>query len=232
MLAFFVFSLQAKQPKLEQHEPGQFLSLVRDVEPDWEPCCGTSSIPAARRGVSGTCVEGPNSGPHQLPGPSTPTECLLWPMYQLESLSVEGSSLCGVDFGAKARQRMYAGVLLSTDYSGIGCAEQACEQLHRASWIVGRSQCEPVPECCMSASQRAGDLTKHCRQVLKGHSGIFQPGCVHGNILDRCPPQDLGRMQSIRLKVLKEVGEQVANGERYRPGELLQLGRDVVRQCA
>lgn len=116
----------------------------------------------------------------------------------------------GIDFGVKARQSLFKGLLLTTDSSGVGCPEEAFDKVLLAAKIVAEEKGEegPVPNAQFRCL-RAGDKEGHCRDILLNHGGCFQPECVHGDILDRCASKSKQRMLEIQKEGLKAVQEEV-----------------------
>ena len=146
----------------------------------------------------------------KLEGPRTALESMMWPMQIWQSLEVQGLKFSETDFGVKARQSLFKGLVLTTDYSGIGCPEEAFDKVLLAAKIVAEEKGEEGP---VSNSQfrclRAGDKEGHCRDILLNHGGCFQPECVHGDILDRCAGKSKQRMLEIQKQGLKAVQEEV-----------------------
>eukprot|EP00434_Breviolum_minutum_P045092 symbB.v1.2.040355.t1/scaffold7167.1/size12942/2 len=147
----------------------------------------------------------------KLEGPKTALESMMWPMQIWQSLEVQGLKFFGIDFGVKARQSLFKGLLLTTDYSGIGCPEEAFDKVLLAAKIVAEEKGEegPVPNAQFRCL-RAGDKEGHCRDILLNHGGRFQPECVHGDTLDRCASKSKQRMLEIQKEGPKAVQEGVA----------------------
>ena len=98
---------------------------------------------------------------------------------------------------------MYQGLRLSTDYSGLGAAEEALNQLLAASRSMAAAQGLPLDATFQC--QRAGDQATHCRKVLMCHTGPFRPCCIHNNSMDRCPEKFKTRMEAEREQGLKKA---------------------------
>ena len=103
------------------------------------------------------------------------------------------------------------GVHIYTDYSGIGSGEESFRQICAAAeMLLGQK----VEAKCI----RAGDVDIACRGVLAelacDTSVALAPACVHGDILERCPPQLLAKMQAAQAKHIQQVEE--------RPGADIQ----------
>ena len=132
-------------------------------------------------------------------GPTSGLESDLWAQGVLESLKLSGLLKC---FGEALPLRM------STDYSGLGSAEEAVRQLI-AAW-----QDEQGGESRHGSSmswqelpppvlvERAGDKDETCRSLLLLHEGFAAPRCVFGDIGERCDrriwektAEDLKRLQ-------------------------------------
>ena len=104
----------------------------------------------------------------RLPGPLDPEESMLWAVADLRGLTIQGLKWFQCDFGRAARRRINQGIALTTDYSGIGCPEEALRQLFSSSEFLALrlgEDWDPAGEAkcyCL----RAGDMSKHCRTIL------------------------------------------------------------------
>ena len=145
-----------------------------------------------------------------LPGRSNPDASVLWPYDDWAALTQQGLKYFEIDFGAVGRERMYQGLCLSTDYSGLGAAEEALNQLLAASRSMAAAQ--GLPSDAAFQCQRAGDQATHCRKVLMCHTGPFRPCCIHNNIMDRCLEKFKTRMEAEREQGLKKAQQEVKLG--------------------
>lgn len=127
------------------------------------------------------------------PGPADARAAVHWALADLDSLATQGAICFGVQFEERLKTVLNSGVILRTDYSGIGGAEEALQQIITA--------CNERLSSSTTASsvQRSGDLLSHCRWLLCQHRGATAPQCVHGNILDRMPKHILKRVERMLL---------------------------------
>lgn len=102
------------------------------------------------------------------------------PELDLEALSIETKDV------------LRRGVHVSTEYSGMGGAEERLRQLVVESELRFGERFENTR--CV----RAGDKDQ-CRSILVAHGGsITAPRCIFGDILARCPAADLVRLRALR----------------------------------
>ena len=137
-----------------------------------------------RAGAAFACEEAASLPPKlaAADGPRSMSESDMWPDLLLESL--ERAGLLG-----NFEKAMAGGVHLTSDYSGLGTAEEAARCL-----AVALQSLQPAPPLLHGAKprlcvQRAGDVEADCRAVLLDSSsrgGLGAPGCVHGDIGERC----------------------------------------------
>lgn len=146
------------------------------------------------------------------PGPCTAVECVQWPPFALNSLSEQGKKFFGEDFTKVARDRLYQGLSLTTDYSGIGCPEEALDHLLTAFYAKDAMHGEPVPQMPHFKNLRAGDLDQHCQEVLRMRSGPFSPECVFGDLMDRCPTPCRVRLEQALESACRNRDRKVSNG--------------------
>ena len=200
-----------------------------------EPDCEPTPLPAldldtayhaSRRGNNPGDLEG------RLPGPGCQSESLRWPHALFESLEKQGRSFFGHDFSETARSCISQGLLLTTDYSGIGCPEESLKQLVEVSKTVAWNERQEQETGEIWGCQRAGDLLPYCRRVLLDHTHMFQPQCVHGNMLDRCPRRLLERLERLRVRAAMSLHTRKEMGLRVDASYTLRLGRETVRKAA
>lgn len=113
-----------------------------------------------------------------------------WPQRVLQDLARQ-------DLLERFASRMQQGVVLSTDYSGVGAAEEAVRCLR-----VALNRLFPDEAPSMVVYQRCGDKEPSCRSVLRSHV-LTGPSCVHGDIGERCDREiweamsmDIARIQN------------------------------------
>ena len=199
-----------------------------------EPDCEPTALPAldldkayhaSRRGNNPGDLEG------RPPGPGCQSESLRWPHALFESLEKQGRSFFG--HSETARSCISQGLLLTTDYSGIGCPEESLKQLVEVSKTVAwnERQGRETGEI-WGCQQRAGDLLPYCRRVLLDHTRMFQPQCVRGNMLDRCPRRLLERLERLRVRAAMSLHTRKEMGLRVDASYTLRLGRETVRKAA
>ncbi|CAE7288801.1 unnamed protein product [Symbiodinium sp. KB8] len=143
---------------------------------------------------------------------------------ELESLRDQGQKFFSVDFAALASDRMLQGIVLTTDYSGMGCPEEALQQLLKAVLVCTDRQGPEVPDTSACYSLRAGDMNKHCRCILMKHVGTFRPLCVHGDIMDRCGKKLRERMEHTRTTALGVVQKQIDDGKSKNSASVVEAG--------
>ena len=115
------------------------------------------------------------------PGPARVAECQAWASHYWKALEVRGGNLLNTNLAHKLESALSAGVWISTEYSGVGGPEYALHQI-----VMARQQGSRPPDFDIGVL-RAGDIKAECRSLLlQGVSEEMKPGCVFGNILDRC----------------------------------------------
>ena len=170
----------------------------------------------------------------RLPGPLDPEESMLWAVADLRGLTIQGLKWFQCDFGRAARRRINQGIALTTDYSGIGCPEEALRQFFSSSEFLALrlgEDWDPAGEAkcyCL----RAGDMSKHCRTILANPYSRFSPQCLHGDIMERCPKKLKERMEKMRQRALDLVQKAQERGKPKESEALLEVGRNLVRKIA
>ena len=161
-------------------------------------------------------------------GPQTAAESVRWAPQLLDQLAAHSKKYFGVDFALQAEERLRCGICLRTDYSGLGSPEEALSKILVAvqSHSFAEFQCDPKKFCC----QRAGDIESCCRQVLLSHEGVFKPSCVHGDILERCPPEVLKLWNTMQHAAKERANAKVDSGDDIN-SSFLDEGRAFVRQA-
>lgn len=112
-------------------------------------------------------------------GPSSMEESDLWPIRILDRLKEK-------QFLEPLQQCFQSGVILTTDYSGIGTAEEATRHLCVVAALAEEAQGSPMTHELEEIVgqrlfvQRCGDKDAACREILLTHSGASC--CVHGDI--------------------------------------------------
>ena len=130
-------------------------------------------------------------------GPLSIEETFKWPAAWWEALESYDTTH-GTQFAANLLQIVKDGLLVSTDYSGMGGAEETLRMLVR-----GASEKYNDPSLLQSLTTvRAGDVKPYCRRLL-----ACQCGCVFGDILKRTAPATHEEFQSIKAKYTQEVAE-------------------------
>ena len=151
--------------------------------------------------------------PNLAPGPDTHADADRWAFKSLEALRDTGLQQFGVDFAARLRSTLAAGLCMRTDYSGLGGPEEALDQVFRA---LGNR------EAFQFTCQRSGDVLRCARDLLKSRQGLSRPACVHVNILERFPADLLVRLEDRRQQLLKQA--QAAS-------DFEELGRQFIQEA-
>ena len=104
----------------------------------------------------------------------------MWPEHLIADLECKG-------LWEKVSKSLQQGWVLTTDYSGIGTAEEAARCLS----IAARSKAHGEGQAQYAAHvlcRRAGDKEADCRQMLLDRDQVLThgPACVHGDIGERC----------------------------------------------
>ena len=145
--------------------------------------------------------------PDRLSGPKTAAQSVCWAPDAWTSLELQGVKFFETDLAAIAHEQLCKGLLFSSDYSGIGCPEEALDQILTAACEKGA-----VPDGSLFANLRAGDVSQCCREVLHAHSGPFSPQCIHDDILHRIRPSLHGRFMKMREACWEKVNRKVEEG--------------------
>ena len=138
-------------------------------------------------------------------GPFTMADTFLWAQQFLQTMGLLSVFCIGVDLEARLRATLGAGLQLITDYSGMGCPEEALRLILIA---VGGGLLESGKVRVL----RAGDLNAICRGVLLAHLGPLSPHCVFGDILSRAPKTMLTRLQSLAKACQKRADAAIVGG--------------------
>ncbi|CAE7825398.1 SHE10 [Symbiodinium sp. CCMP2456] len=168
----------------------------------------------------------------RLAGATTAAESMSWPLEDLFSLEKQGAKYFGSNLAAAACERILEGVLLTTDYSGIGCPEEALHHVVTACKAFAAGLGKTVPEDAIFRCLRAGDVTMHCRQVLLKHAGTFRPMCVHGDIMERCPKKLLNRLAGYHKRAVSTAQTKVVAGKNKEGAIRQEVGRSTVRKIS
>ena len=206
------------------------MALSSDCHTD-APACSLQGHLAGLLQDSGVCHKFVTL-PDRLPGPANAVQSSLWAFQEWESMRVQGQKFFGVDFSKSARLALASGLLLTTDYSGIGCPEEALSQLVAVAAEESAQAGEDFPGPSCFQCLRAGDVSPHCRHVLQSSAGCFRPTCLHGNILERCPQGYLAQMklsQGEASRMLnKRQQEQSCRSSASKRAAALDAGRAAV----
>eukprot|EP00971_Amphidinium_carterae_P209159 4149286-Amphidinium_carterae.2 len=147
-------------------------------------------------------------------GPVTASEALQWARELLGNLAQRTASLRGEhastiiadDFMDRLSQVMSAGLDLTTDYSGIGSAEEAARHIGIA-WLQRKAD-----RATDIRSLKAGDLSSNCRRFLMSPNRASRSQCVFGDLMERAPAKFLRHVKAARAKsvsrceVLQDMG--------------------------
>ena len=135
------------------------------------------------------------------PGPRSVEDTFGWAGQYLEALRSRGAAVLGVNLSLALKATILAGLLLHADYSGIGCPEHAMSSILQAA----REEYPEDADAFMAAVRcpQAGDIKPWCRSVLLARdldSEPLRPGCVFGDITERCSPKVYKRGKALILK--------------------------------
>ena len=113
-------------------------------------------------------------------GPRDMKERDMWPEQVIADLDCKG-------LWENISRSLQQGWVLTTDYSGIGTAEEAARCLSIAAACKAHGEGR-VQYAARVLCQRAGDKEADCRQMLleRNHALTHGPVCVHGDIRERC----------------------------------------------
>ena len=123
------------------------------------------------------------------PGPANLLDIFGFADLHLRRLA---SNDLGIDFAALLHQRITKGdgIVLTSDYSGMGGAEEAMRLVAEALARKYNSAGKPV------RFARSGDKSMSCRRVLAAHTGDCTPTCITGDILERLPKRMRRRLET------------------------------------
>ena len=116
-------------------------------------------------------------------GPRDMCERDMWPEQLVQDLECAG-------LWKQISQTLQQGWVLTTDYSGIGTAEEAARCLSIAANAQAHGQGK-LEYAARLFCQRGGDKEADCRQMLleRDHMSTHGLACVHGDIGERCDRQ-------------------------------------------
>ena len=164
-------------------------------------------------------------GPVYL-GPRDQHAAVHWACEDVKALSERGMHLGfeRSELTGRLCQAMQDGVLLRTDYSGCGTAEESLRHLSLASHEKLGS---PLGMC---STQAAGDIQPHCQKLLASHKGDFQPKCVFDDIMMRMPLSLVSRATRMQAVYLRKANVQVNAGKMTRKEAHTKYGRDFLQK--
>ena len=145
------------------------------------------------------------SGEGLLPGPVSQHEACHWAASDIQRIFESGPALLKVDCKEKLKKCFTDSIIMRTDYSGAGTAEEALRHLELAAMGEASRSC---------TSQRACDKNPACRQILQAHDSSLAPACVHSDILDRMPASVKRRVRALRQKFLLKATSAMRKGMR------------------
>ena len=130
----------------------------------------------------------------------------MWPEQVIADLDCKG-------LWENISRSLQQGWVLTTDYSGIGTAEEAARCLSIAAACKAHGEGR-VQYAARVLCQRAGDKEADCRQMLleRNHALTHGPVCVHGDIGERC---DRKRWENLHRSL-----------QRLQASEVLRLDTD------
>ena len=128
-------------------------------------------------------------------GPSNGREAVHWASTDLDALSVRGIAKVGVDLKHRLVAALKRGVIMRTDYSGVGGAEESLRQM-----LLAMHDQDPDFWPKNIKVQRSGDVLPGARKILATHHQPCRPRCIHGDLLDRLPPPLLKRLERLHRR--------------------------------
>ena len=136
-------------------------------------------------------------------GPKSVADSFNWALHFIGSMYLLGLLSIGIDLSERLLNRLRTGLQMVTDYSGMGCPEEALRLI-----------CKAFEEDVTAGVSflRAGDVNPICRAVLAAHQGFTAPFCIFGDILQRCPPAILKKVQRISEKMKARARNAMARG--------------------
>ena len=185
------------------------------------PCGGLQ--PCRKRALESPDLEfdmAPESSPLS-PGPTSAMGVFGWAHQFLELLSVRGKNLFGVDLSQEVRNFMMTGITLCTEYSGMGGPEACMQEITQAT--------NTPAECVVC--HHASDIEPTCRQVLLAHhqSGC-SPGCVFGDILERCEAHKVQKLQWLAARLRANAAAATERGM-PKPKAMRKYGAEFLQRA-
>ena len=101
------------------------------------------------------------------------------------------------------------GIYMTSDYSGSGQAERVLDRIASALW-PSYLRCDDSGVHTL----RACDNQAHCRQVLKS---LKNDMCVLGDMVDRLPPQLLGKLEELIGEYQSELAARLRADGKKKP---------------
>lgn len=144
-----------------------------------------------------------------------------WAESDIEALHERGMEVVGVDLQKRMIDSLKRGLVMRTDYSGIGAAEEAADKMLTA--VMSRDENVKLTSITV---QRSGDILPMARNILASHVGPCQPGCVQADMVDRLP-----RTLRRRLERLLKKHLHIANARLSRLSQLGQ-GKQAIGKMA
>eukprot|EP00969_Alexandrium_andersonii_P325133 14366472-Alexandrium_andersonii.AAC.1 len=130
----------------------------------------------------------------------------------------------GVDFCMRLKDRILAGIVMTSDFSGMGTAEEAMRHLAHSLSIKFGVQIGSVQ------SSRAGDVKVACQKVLAAHTGLCKPCCVSSDMLHRLPRPLLASLRALGDEAWREV-QQLQRGGVSCKAATAQVGQSFARRA-
>ena len=154
-----------------------------------------------------------------LPGPRSQLEALAWTKADREALEVRGRFWTGVDCIQKIKKCMADGVIMRTDYSGMGTPEEALRHIELEFGAdfhghSGRCRC-----------QRAGDILPHCRSLLKANNSTMAPACIHKDIMERMHPSTTRAILDMQANYMALAAHTELSGTMQKMQARLHFGK-------
>ena len=118
--------------------------------------------------------------------PSSGAEALAWADHVSRAVKKKGQDVFGSNMCETLVARLYS-LTLTTDFSGMGGAEEALRHLLIA-FQLNEADVRVIRAC---------DHNPHVQQLLRAHLGCTAPMEVQSDILDRMPAEFLDRLEAL-----------------------------------
>ena len=141
---------------------------------------------------------------HMMQGPMTPADTFKWVAVGMAAIARSPLVFQDSNLEKTLKKHMRDGIMLVTEYSGMGCAEECLHQIYQQVDSAG-----DYTIC------REGDLDSTCRRVLlaRGEVAGHEAECLFGDVLSRYTPQELNRVHSLQKQEKRRHEKLMAKGD-------------------